>query len=274
MTSKTITGTASQYAPDVIKPNFSLGFTPYFSIRGAESVDSNPTMGVGGQSARMKAQLDSGALIDGRNYIVSVTGGSYNDNFGCLKSINPNVQRYGVVNFQVMVKFPTGWDFTAGGGHLKFLRLHTRTPSDANTGYLDVYVNDADRALWYIYEGASPSVWTLPTAGYELRYDEWETIEYRVVLDSVAKDSGGEARATIFIQRGNDFIKILDCTDKVTLQAADGYVDQFNLFTYWNGTAPQDQSMYVQRLVVETDQSKMFAEVDGMKIIGGEYINA
>jgi len=269
MTAKTISPTVSQYAPDVQKPNGSVGFNPYFSVRAAESVDANPA---GAQTARMKVKLEPTALIDGRVYNVDVLGGSVNDNFGLIKGVSPKLTRYGIINFQVIVKFPSGWDFTAGGSHLKFLRIHTQTAALANIGYLDVYVNDSDRALWFIYEGVL--VWKIATSGYELRYDEWETIEFRVALDTVPYASGGQARSTVWIQRGNDFVKIIDCTDQITIQNNTDLVDQINLFTYWNGGAPQDQSMYVQRLVVETDQSKLFAEADGMKIIGGEFIDA
>lgn len=268
MTSKNISGNASQYAPTVTKPNGSVGFNPYFAVKASESIGANPGSG---QTARMKVQADGSALIDGKVYNVDVVGGDVNDNFGLLSSITPKLTRYGIVNFQVMVKFPTGWDFTAGGSHLKFLRIHTQTAALANIGYLDIYVNDSDRALWFIYEGVL--IWKLATAGYELRYDEWETIEFRVVLDTVPYGSGGQARSTVWIQRGNNFVKIIDVTDQATMQNTTDLCDQFNLFTYWNGGAPKTQSMSVQRVIVETDQSKLFAIADGMKIIGGEFMS-
>lgn len=267
---KTLTGTVSQYAAGINKPNGALGFTPTFEVSAKEAIGANPAF-PGIQTASMKVAADSSAVIDGKSYTVSVTGGSPNDNFGITQGITKQY-RYGIVNLQAMVKFPTGWDFTAGGSHLKFLRIHTATAAHANIGYHDIYINDADRRLMYIYEGVLE--WVTANPGYELRYDTWETIEFRVVLDTVSKDSGGQGRATVWIKRGSDFIKIIDCTSKATMLNATDECDQFNIFTYWNGNAPKTQSMSIQRVVVETDQNKLIAVADGMKIIGGEFSNA
>lgn len=271
MTSRNINATVSQYAPTVQKPNFTLGFTPYYGIFAKEAIDSNPT---GGGTTSVKVAADLTAVQDDKSYQISFIGGSPNDNVGVSKGITPNTLRYGIVNMQVVIKFPATFDLTAPGYALKFLRLKTETSAAVNRGYADIYIEDTGN-VFYIHEAIAGSRVDAPTGmGYEIQRDVWETFEYRVVFDSVAKDSGGEGRATLFLKRGNAFVKIIDNTASATLFASDDKNSLALLFTYWNGNAPKDQSLNVQRFVIETDQSKMFATVDGMKIIGGEYVNA
>lgn len=269
MTSRNINATVSQYAPAVQKPNFSLGFTPYRGAFAKEAIDSNPT---GGGTTSVKVVEDLTAIQDNKSYRISFTGGTDNHDVGISTGIIPNTLRYGILNIQVVIKVPANFDFTAAGYHLKFLRFKTETSAAVNRGYADIYIKPSGD-MFYIHEAIASS-YVDATAGYAIQRDVWETIEYRVVFDSVSKDAGGEGRATLWIKRGNDFIKIIDQTSKPTLFAADDKNPLALLFTYWNGNAPKDQSLQMQRMVIETDQSKMFAVADGMKIIGGEYVNA
>lgn len=269
MTSKTITGTASQYAPSVIKPNFTLGFTPYRGAFAREAIDSNPT---GGGTTSVKVVSDLDAIQEDKSYRISFVGGSPNDNVGIVTGITPRITRYGVLNMQVVIKVPASFDFTAPGYHLKFLRFKTDTVADANRGYADIYIKQTGD-MFFIHEAITSS-YVDATPGYAIQRDVWETIEYRVVFDSVSKDAGGEGRSTLWIKRGNDFIKIIDQTSKPTLFASDDKVSVALLFTYWNGNAPKDQTLQLQRMVIETDQNNLFAVADGMKIIGGEHVDA
>jgi len=269
MTAKTISPTVSQYAPAVSKPNFSLGFTPYYGVYAREAVGAWPTDGTTGY---MQVVSDLTALQEDKSYQLTVTGGSEMNAYGITKSVTPNLQRYGIINIQIVMKVPADYDFTAAGYHLKFLRVKTEPSAGGNRGYADIYIKPSGD-MFYIHEAVASS-YVDATAGYAIQRDVWETIEYRVVLDSVAKDSGGEGRATLWIKRGNDFVKIIDRTDKPTLFDATDKNSLALVFTYWNGLAPRNQTMNIQRVVIETDQSKMFAIADEMKIIGGESVNA
>lgn len=267
MTSKSINATVSQYALTVRKPNFTTGFTPYYAAYAREPIGP-----VGGELGFMQVVSDMTALQDDKSYLLSVTAGSEMNAYGVTKAVTPNLQRYGIINMQIVMKVPSDYDFTAAGYYLKFLRVKTETSAGVNRGYADIYIKPSGD-MFYIHEAVAAS-YVDATVGYAIERDVWETIEYRVVLDSVSKDAGGEGRATLWIKRGNDFIKIIDQTSKPTLFASDDKNSLALIFTYWNGLAPQNQTMNIQRVVIETDQSKLFAIADGMKIIGGEYVNA
>ena len=266
MTSKSINATVSQYAPTVQKPNFTTGFTPYYAAYAREPIGP-----VGGELGFMQVVSDVTALQEDKSYLLTVTEGSEMNAYGVTKGITPNTQRYGIVNMQIVMKVPADYDFTAVSA-LKFFRLKTETAAGTNRGYADTYIK-ANGEIYYIHE-AIPMSGVDAISGYAIQRDAWETFEYRVAFDTVAKDDGGEGRATLWIKRGNDFVKIIDQTSKPTLAAADDKNSLALIFTYWNGFVPQDQTMNIQRVVIETDQSKMFAIADGMKIIGGEYVNA
>lgn len=267
MTSKSINATVSQYALTVRKPNFTTGFTPYYAAYAREPIGP-----VGGELGFMQVVSDMTALQDDKSYLLSVTEGSEMNAYGVTKAVTPNLQRYGIINMQIVMKVPSDYDFTAAGYYLKFLRVKTETSAGVNRGYADIYIKPSGD-MFYIHEAVASS-YVDATAGYSIQRDVWETIEYRVVLDSVAKDAGGEGRSTLWIKRGNSFVKIIDQTSKPTLALDTDKNSLALVFTYWNGLAPQDQTMNIQRVVIETDQSKMFAIADGMKIIGGEYVNA
>lgn len=269
MTSKSINATVSQYAPTVQKPNFSIGFEPYYGVFAKEPIGP-----VGGSMGFMQVVSDTSALQDDKSYLITVNAGSEMNGYGITEGVSPNTQRYGIVNMQIVMKVPSGYDFTAEGANLKFFRLKTETAAGVNRGYADIYIRPTGQ-VYYIHEAIASSQLDAPLGmGYEIQRDVWETFEYRVVFDSVSKDAGGEGRATLWIKRGDNFIKIIDQTAKPTLFASDDKNSLALIFTYWNGLAPQNQTMNIQRVVIETDQSKLFAVADGMKIIGGEYVNA
>jgi hypothetical protein len=174
------------------------------------------------------------------------------------------VQRGGQLWFRVRTFMPVGFNYnsTGEGDHLKFFRFHTLSPSNSNEGYDDIYINPAgsNPPFQFIYEGEQ--VWDLiGTVAGKLTANvlgdnsdaivlgQWETYEYWVKFDTVAVKNGGQAEVR-FWKNG---ALMADMTDRITLSTSDGYSDQTNLFTYWNGGAPATESMYVDDLVLTTD---------------------
>jgi hypothetical protein len=70
-------------------------------------------------------------------------------------------------------------------------------------------------------------------------------------VDDLAVDRGGQGRVRIW----RDDTLIFDRTDVPTITAADGTIDYFYLFTYWNDESPPDNDCFVDDLVIATDAS-------------------
>lgn len=89
-------------------------------------------------------------------------------------------------------------------------------------------------------------------ANDKVKRGTWETVYYNVKY-------GSETSTVKFWKVVNGEIRLLmsDSTDK-TLKSPTDKVDAFLLFTYWNGTAPQTQFMYVDDLWLSTEMPPEF----------------
>ncbi|MEN9491887.1 MAG: hypothetical protein RJA63_2336 [Pseudomonadota bacterium] len=183
------------------------------------------------------------------------------------------------VHAQWSVYFPADFDWYAcGGGRLKFFRIRTEPAGGGNRGYLDLYLKtlclgipaSEDGELTYIFEGNSGTgKWWYDT-GEVMQKGVWETFEIQVDFDDVPKSQGGTGRVRVWRKKGNQMALILDLQDGRTLASATDYAPFFYIFTYWNGGAPKTQSMYIDRVVIEKDMSKLVeTDAAGNKIIGG-----
>ena len=175
-------------------------------------------------------------------------------------------------HIQASVYFPSSsFSFDEVFPHLKFLRLRTETSGGSNVGYQDIYLDrEAEsREIKHIFEGGGS--WTY--SGEFIQYDAWETIEFRVDFDNIPVDSGGEGRVRIWRKKNGVMTLIIDVTGTGTLQSATDECPFMYIFSYWNGepTRPSvDQVCYVDRLVIETDMTKLIeTDASGNKIIGG-----
>lgn len=150
--------------------------------------------------------------------------------------------------------FPEGFDHYSysGGGRLKFLRHDTRNGSTGRPeGYVDIYFDTpkASSAFKFIFEGQQK--WSnIGTKSNDLpRLGSWETYEYYVKFDSVPKSEGGEA--TVRFWKNGELIG--EINNLKTLKYSDSYTTRTLLWTYWNGGAPQTQSMWIDDLVLTSD---------------------
>ena len=185
------------------------------------------------------------------------------------------------VHAQWSVYFPTGFDWYAcGGGRLKFFRIRTELDqtSQGNEGYHDLYLKtlclgvpaSEDGELTYIFEGDSGTGKYWYDTGEVMQRGAWETFEIQVDFDNVPKSQGGTGRVRAWRKKGNQMVLFLDLQDVRTLKTAASYAPFFYIFTYWNGGVPKTQSMYIDRVVIEKDMSKLVeTDAAGNKIIGG-----
>lgn len=180
------------------------------------------------------------------------------------------------IQYQVSVYFPSSfdWTVTGAGGRLKFTRISTETDVGANQGYHDLYIDNAasfgagnDGRLRQVFEGSGSG---FEIDGENLQKDTWETIEVRIDLDDVPVDSGGTGRVRVWRNKNGVMVPILNRTDTPTLVNATDLIRSFLMFTYWNGNSPATQFCYGDRIVIETDLSKLVeTDANGIGIIGG-----
>lgn len=172
--------------------------------------------------------------------------------WGGILTLPARLTKGGEFWVRVRTFMPIGFNYnsSAEGAHLKFLRLHTMSPSQSNQGYNDWYINPKGDPSphKFIFEGEQ--VWsyvsdpsTAPVLGV------WETYEMYVKLDSVPKSRGGTA-VVRFWKNGE---LIGEFPDRQTLVGTDSYADRFHFFTYWNGGSPQTQQMYMDDVVLTSE---------------------
>ncbi|MBW2465336.1 MAG: hypothetical protein JRH11_27055 [Deltaproteobacteria bacterium] len=189
----------------------------------------------GTQSARM-------AIEPGDN-------GGFGD-WGAEYSIDPAVPKGGEVWVRVYAYWPSSFAFSASP-YMKFLRLHNRDGAGENDGYNDLYIDDADgpstvlRCIKEVHD-----VWQTDE-GPALPRDAWEHYEMYLYVDDVPVDSGGQGRFRIW----RDGALVFDRTDVPTINTADGTVDLFLLFTYWNNEMPPSNHVFIDDVTIATSAS-------------------
>ena len=185
----------------------------------------------------------------------------------------PDIAKGSSLQVQFTVYFPSGFAFTASSGALKLFRAHVATSVGGNVGYHDILVDDGTfdgtgprGRLLQNFEG-DPGIGRTTTTISDAAQ---ETLEVRIDFDDVALDSAGTGRTRIWRKESGVMVLIWDETDTKTLNASTDVCDSINLFTYWNGGAPVDSTVYLDRLVIETDLAKLVeTDAAGTKIIGG-----
>jgi len=170
--------------------------------------------------------------------------------WGGIINFPSKVPAGGEVWFRVRTYYPSGFSFSANPW-LKFLRLHTTDASGtSNYGYDDWYINlrDATYPYQFIYEGEQ--VWyQFGKKSDAPQFNKWETYEMYVKFDTVPASKGGKA----VVRFWKDGVLIGESKDRITLKNANAFANAAYIFTYWNGGAPQTQTMYIDDVVLQTD---------------------
>lgn len=198
---------------------------------------------------------------------LSITAGT--SGFGTWGGTIPHpsaVKRGDQMWIRLRTYMPAGFNYDSPGegNHLKFLRIHTRSPTNSNLGYDDIYINPKGEMppFRFIYEGEQ--LWSqIGTSANVIALGNWETYEFYVKFDTAPVSKGGQARVR-FWKNG---ALLADITDRMTLYSADAYSDATYLFTYWNGGSLLTQQMYVDDLVITTDTPSA-KDVSGNAYVG------
>lgn len=211
-----------------------------FTGAGGQSTYTNEQFFRGGQAAKLT--IDKGQTGYG--------------NWGGEFVFPQKVVRGQTIWYQVYTYFPAGFDYYSygEGGRLKFMRIQTLTSSGSNEGYDDIYIDHkgSPSPFKWIFEGAQHWV-NIGSAPKDLpAFGKWESYQERITLDTVPVDAGGKAE--VFIWKDGKLLKHI--TDQQTLKTNTDYAGRALLFTYWNGGAPQTQSMYVDNITITTDTPK------------------
>lgn len=189
--------------------------------------------------------------------------------WGAVINHPSKLTRYDELWLRVHAFFPDGFSYQADPW-LKFLRVHTLKPDGSNIGYIDWYVNndpDDPSPYRWIYEGQQ--MWsTFGASDDQIRFDLWATYEMYMKFDTVPASQGGNAIVRVW----KDGKLLKEITDGITLSQADAYSHRSLIFTYWNGTAPKTQHMYIDDVVLTTDQPSA-RDAQGNPMIGAGEVS-
>jgi hypothetical protein len=135
---------------------------------------------------------------------------------------------------------------TSPNGSLKFYRAHHQTAGGANNYYFDIQIqDDVGRPTQFrMIKETNETNWIeFGTVG-SLTRNAWQRFSVCQKYDNVLQGSGGTSRTRVWL---NGNLLVDDATAPVLSNATD-VSDHFYLFTYWNGNAPQDQSLWVDNM--------------------------
>lgn len=165
---------------------------------------------------------------------------------------------------RVRTYWPAGfnYDSTSSGSRLKFLGVKVKSLSGQNDGHNDIYINprtgpNAGQTAPFVFisEAVNNQAWSpfgtwdgYGNGGDSIQFDVWETYECYMYLDDLPVGAGGTGIVRLW-KNG----ELLDENNVQTLVNSTDYLDQFLLFTYWNGGSPQTQDMYIDDLVIMTE---------------------
>ena len=234
------------------------GLLPLELLAWTEVRDFN--VGVLGTKVNMEAQgntvLDNGQVLEGA-MSARLTSTEGETGYGTWGGIITHPERLGKgdeVWFRVNVFFPAGFDYHSygEGNRLKFLRFSTLSAAGNNEGYNDIYIDQKGSpvSFKYIKESGGSGWRDLADSGKLPEYGVWETYEFYVKFDNVSLDDGG--MAVVRFWKNGKLLK--QVTDQYTLNNNDSYSARTLLFTYWNGGAPKTQSMWVDDVILTSDQ--------------------
>lgn len=251
---------------DAGEPDLGTPFEPYYADGFETYEDGQGLSGVAfGSAGRTTASHEEAARgsMSARMAIQRGDGGGFG-RWGGIVRIDPVLRAGEEVWVRLDVYWPSSFEFSASPW-MKFLRLHSRFADGSNGGYNDLYVDEADQRRsvlrtikeihdqWEVY------------GGEPIPRDRWERYEMYLSIDDVPADEGGSGRVRIW----RDGELIFDRADVPTIPDAEGDIDAFYLFTYWNNELPPDNHCYIDDLVIATSASPPpNLDADGNRTIG------
>ena len=130
---------------------------------------------------------------------------------------------------------------TPGNQSLKTIRLRT------SAGFFDLQMRDDGQpgSFRAIKEGYATDWVYFGDAGLITR-DVWHELILHIHLDDVQRDLGGLGSFRFWF----DGQLLVDSGHLKTLTNAEDVIDALYVFTYWNGSVPQDQSCWIDDITV------------------------
>jgi hypothetical protein len=158
--------------------------------------------------------------------------------FGGIVDFPFNLVQYDELWMHVWLYVPANFDLTTNSGSLKFMRVRSRKADNTSQGYLDWQIKPngtyrllkEGQSIWY---DADPNA-VLPRA-------QWVQYIWHIIIDDVPGASGGLAR----VRAWQDGVLIQDENLVRTMNAVGDVQTGLYLFTFWNGGAPQTQSVWL-----------------------------
>ena len=159
--------------------------------------------------------------------------------------------------FRVSTYFPANF-IAIGKPRLKFLRSHTAA------GHIDLYILpnggfSHDNEVIGVSTAENIKTGAATPFGEPLKRNVWETYEVYIKFHS----QPGKAAYRVW-QNGK---MIYENTTQKTLSTPTSFSEHSNIFTYWNGGAPQTQSMYIDDVLI-TNERPSCQDSNGNYMIG------
>jgi MYXO-CTERM domain-containing protein len=223
---------------------------------GAKAQSPNPDAfhGTAGDSKYVGSPVNTGSQAGSVTAQAGQTGfGKWGGSFDFPTDLKQGDE----VWFRVYVHYPAGWSFNCGGctQGMKFMRIHTASPSGSNEGYQDILIKGGAtggliEASCYEVNGSechtnNNNGALLHGLGTAVPRDKWQAFEQYVKWSSVPGQ--GIFR---FWQDGK---LIFEDLKTATLRTANSKSDFIYMYTYWNNGAPKTQTSYVDSVVITTD---------------------
>jgi len=141
---------------------------------------------------------------------------------------------------QVKTFFPAGFDYTANP-RLKFLRVRTTSPTQANQGYNDWYINppESEESPFFFIKEREDNWAPFGEESDKIQFDVWETYEMYIKFDHNYINEGGQANVKMW-KNGK---LLADIKNRRTLEDETSYANGFYLFTYWNPGVGRTKSL-------------------------------
>jgi hypothetical protein len=168
---------------------------------------------------------------------------------------------------RVFYYYPAGFDFAATGGGLKTSRVHIVKSNGDHEGYHTLTiknkrlnaVNEINSALFVENNPGGRD-----NLGDSIPTGQWMAVEHYIKFHSVP----GQAAYRIW-QNGQ---LVFEDTKTNTLRESGSHTNQFLIYTYWNGDAPQTQAAYLDDLLM-TNNTPSNVDSYGNNYIGiGDYV--
>lgn len=149
------------------------------------------------------------------------------------------------------IKIPASFVIdTPTNGSLKYLRVLMKTAADAQNGYFDLQMQDDDKTVSefrMLREGHD--IWQNFGANGVLTRDVWHRHTLCMKMDPLLPSEGGASR----IRFWQDAALLVDSATTRTFVSTTSYAESLYLFTFWNGSAPQTQTLYVDQVRITTE---------------------